>query len=282
MIGVLDLFGTKGWTPTKRTRFVRHQDKRFPIDQLRRDGCLELYQRYQGRSVFHGADYVVSFYAGAQTRAVFYGIYRVKGFVPANRGEVRNNYPWSRTWHDTAKFYYDLELLEDFLDLRDRIVIDWGRGTRSWVQKSQNRSVVELREPGRSLPPFEDYLEFSLTYEQLQSLFNHPEAHQEWRAQLSAVAGIYLILAETTGHLYVGSATGETGIWGRWKQYCKTGHAGNAKLRQLLRKDKRYPGAFRFSLLQILPKTMARERVLEREIRYKQKLGTRATGLNMN
>lgn len=114
------------------------------------------------------------------------------------------------------------------------------------------------------------------------TLFRHPEAHHEWRSQLSAVAGVYLILAESIGHLYVGSATGEAGIWGRWESYAKTGHASNSKLRALLASDSAYPEAFRFSILQILPKTMAREAVIEREARYKQKLGSRASGLNDN
>jgi hypothetical protein len=281
-IGVLDVLRIEEWVPTERTRFVRHQDRRFPVDQLRRDGIFELYQRYQGRPIFHKTDYIVSFYAGPQTRAIFYGVFKVNGHAPANEGEVLADYPWSQRWHDSAKYFYDLELLPHARGLRDRLVIDWGKGTRSWVQKSQNREVLEIREPGRSLPPFDDYLEFTLSYRQLQDLFRHPEAHHEWRSRLSAVAGVYLILAETTGHQYVGSATGEAGIWGRWNSYATTGHAGNSKLRALLASDHAYPDAFRFSILQILSRTMAREEVIEREIRFKQKLGTRATGLNDN
>jgi hypothetical protein len=280
MIGVLDLLRIKNWAATKRTRFVRHQDKRFRLDELRRDGFFELYQQYQGAARFHNVDYVVSFYGGTQTRAVFYGIYRVKGFVSAKKGRIAPECSDSQEWHDTASFFYDLEPLDEFLDLRDRLVIDWGKGARSWVQLAKNRPVLELREPGRSLPPFDDYLEFSLGYDQLQDLFGSPEAHHEWRAQLSAVAGIYLILAETTGALYVGSATGERGVWGRWEDYARSGHGGNAKLRKLLAEDKAYPAAFRFSLLQILPKSMARDLVLQREHLYMLKLGSKATGLN--
>ena len=280
MIGVLDLLEIWNWKATKRTRFVRHQDARFPVDDLRRSKFLELYQQYQGRPVFHNVDNVVSFYAGPQTRAVFYGIYRVMGFVPARKGRVAAEWPDSRNWNKTATLFYDLEPLEGFADLRDRLVIDWGRGTRSWVQKPQNRTVLEIREPGRSLPPFDDYLKFSLPFDQLQDLYRAPEAHHEWRAQLSAVAGVYLVLAETSGALYVGSATGERGIWGRWEDYARTGHGGNAKLRKLLSEDGSYPSAFRFSILQILPKTMARDLVLQREHLYMSKLGSRATGLN--
>jgi hypothetical protein len=46
--------------------------------------------------------------------------------------------------------------------------------------------------------------------------------------------------------------------------------------------DSPYTRQFRFSLLQIVPKTMARDEVIKRETRHKLKLGTRAVGLNSN
>ena len=99
---------------------------------------------------------------------------------------------------------------------------------------------------------------------------------------MRAVAGVYLILA-TSGDQYIGSAYGASGIWGRWRNYAKTGHGGNAQLKKLIRSDPRaYPEQFRFSVLQILPKTMAFNEVVRRETQYKHKLGTRAKGLNSN
>jgi hypothetical protein len=80
--------------------------------------------------------------------------------------------------------------------------------------------------------------------------------------------------------LYVGSACGESGIWGRWRDYARCGDGGNVQLRDLIKKDGAYPRNFRFSLLHILPRTMARNEVLKREQLYMKKLGTRATGLN--
>jgi len=53
-------------------------------------------------------------------------------------------------------------------------------------------------------------------------------------------------------------------------------------LRDLIAQDPAYPNQCRFSVLQILPKTMARAEVIHREALYKRKLGTRATGLNLN
>jgi hypothetical protein len=131
-------------------------------------------------------------------------------------------------------------------------------------------------------PPFRDYLEFTLTHAELVDLYHHEDLNREWRSRLAAVAGVYLILATSTGAQYVGSAHGSKGIWGRWAAYAKNGHGGNLLLKKLVARDHAYPEAFSYSILQILPKTLARSEVLYRERFYKEKLGSRATGLNGN
>jgi len=269
-------FKSRGLRSTLPTKLVRHQDHRYPVEELRRHGWLELYQSYQSKLRFHGTRQIVSFYGLTGTRAGFFGVYRVLGYHSASDGHTPTQ-KWSE-----AQFFYDLERDPRFDDLRDRLIIDWGLGTRTWVQKLDNKPVLELLEPGRKLAPFVDYLEFSLTYAELKNLFENEGAHRDWRIPLSAVAGVYLILAEGSGDLYVGSASGETGIWGRWRNYAISGDGGNAKLRELINNDSNYPEQFRFSVLQILPKTMARHEVVQRETLYKYKLGTRATGLNSN
>jgi hypothetical protein len=281
-LGLLDILGLSGFNPRCRAKLVRHQDRRYPASELLENGWFELYQCYQARPVFEGLDYIVSFYGLDGRRAAFYGIYAVRDVRPARKGPVLSSCPWSRQWHRTSRYYYDLERDDRFTPLRDRLVIDWGASARAWVQKLTNKPVLSISEPGKCLPPFDDYLEFSLSYSELCALFAAEEAHRDWRARLEAVGGIYLILAQKTGDLYVGSAYGAGGIWGRWRTYAKSGHGNNVLLKHLLRKDRRYPGKFRFSILQILPKTIARDEILRREAIYKKKLGTRAIGLNRN
>jgi len=281
-LGVLDILKIAGFEPAPPTRLVRHQSDRYPVEKLRLNNWLELYQAYQKRPIFDKAEQVVSFYGLTGTRARFYGVYRVRSRRPGKAGRVLASCPWSQEWNRAAKVFYDLERDSRFDSLRDRLIIDWGRATRAWVQKLSNKPVLQIQEPGRRLPPFDDYLEFNLTYAQLKDLFDNEEAQLDWRASLGAVGGVYLILAEDCGDLYVGSAYGEEGIWGRWRSYAASGHGGNARLRALVKRDPSYPGHFRFSVLQVLPKTMAREEVLRREARYKEKLGTRAIGLNVN
>jgi hypothetical protein len=283
VIGLLDILRLGGLEDHSHLKLVRHQDQRVPIDEIRRQGWLDLYQAYQSEPRFKGADYIASFYGLPGTRAGFYGMYQVMGDHPGVEGPVPTDCPWIEYIVPGANVYYDLRLDERFSDLRDRLVIDWGPATRTWVQKASNKEVLEIRAPGRHLPPFDDYLEFSLTHDQLQHLFSNEEAHRDWRSRLSAVAGIYLVLAEPSGDLYVGSATGAEGIWGRWREYAATGHAGNKMLGELIaRSPEFYPRLFRYSVLQILPPTMAREEVIRRESVYKVKLGSRATGLNTN
>ena len=170
-----------------------------------------------------------------------------------------------------------------FEDLDGRVVIDWPPPAIRWERKLTDTPVLEILPKGRRLSPFVDYLDFSLTYGELCDLFANEDAHREWRARLEAVAGIYLILAEGSGELYVGSASGAGGVWSRWRAYVRTqGHGGNSLLKALLSRDSRFPRGFRFSLLQIFPKTWSREELLKRELMYKAKLGSRAHGLNVN
>ena len=96
------------------------------------------------------------------------------------------------------------------------------------------------------------------------------------------MGGVYLILATTTGQQYVGSATGTSGLWDRWQDYATTGHGGDAALRSLVACDSAYPQAFQYSVLYVFPKTLTEAEALERERRYKDKLGSRAYGLNLN
>ena len=100
---------------------------------------------------------------------------------------------------------------------------------------------------------------------------------------LSATKGIYLISDTKTGKLYVGSAYGEDGIWGRWKDYARTkGHGNNKTLKELIQNDKGYGNNFKFSILMLLPNTITADQAIKKETLFKNKLGTNTFGLNNN
>jgi hypothetical protein len=284
-LGVLDILGFYGFDPNCRAKLVRHKDIRYPVEEMLRKKWLDLYQSYQGKPRFDNLDVIVSFYGQTGTRACFYGAFKVLRRRPGREGRIDANCPWVKEWRKICPYYYELERVPGYEALERRLVIDWGKGAINWHQhlsKDSNKRVLELMPEGRWLPVFEDYLEFTLPYSELRDLYQYQDAHRDWKAALEAVAGVYLILAETTGHQYVGSAYGVAGVWGRWEQYTKTRHGGNKKLVDLLAQDADYPDSFHFSLLQVLPKTLTRDEVIKREALYKGKLGTRATGLNLN
>ena len=280
-LGIVDLLKVFGFDERLKTKLVRHQDSRYDIPALIREGWFDLYQSLQARPVFGGCEQIVSFVGDGSRRARLLGVYRVLHQREATPALIPPDCPYEE-WGAEPKYHYGLERRAEFADLEGRVVIDWGSGALAWHQHLKNKPVVELFPKGRTLAPFTDYLDFSLSYSQLADLAATAGAHRDWVSSLSAVAGVYLILAQPSGHQYVGSACGLDGIWGRWLQYAASGHGGNAKLRALTDSDAAYPDAFRFSILQVLPKTTTSPEVIRWESQYKAKLGSRATGLNLN
>jgi hypothetical protein len=280
-IGIIDLLKVFGFDDRPRSKIVRHQDARYDMPTLIREGWFDLYQSLQARPVFKGCKQIVTCVGDGAGRARFIGVYRVLKEGTASPSLVPPNCPYQE-WGIKSKHFYELARCAQFDKLEGRVVVDWGSGALAWPQHLRNKPVVEMFPKGRVLDPFADYLDFSLSYLQLTDLVANAHAHRDWVASLSAVAGVYMILAEPTGHQYVGSAYGLDGIWGRWVQYATNGHGGNSKLRALLASDRTYPKSFRFSILQVLPKTTTPTEVIRWETQYKTKLGSRATGLNEN
>lgn len=279
-IGIVDLLRICGFDASSRSKLVRHQDKRWDSHDLLRRDWLDTYQSFQSRPVFDNLDYIITFIGVGGTQARLVGVYKVLGRRPGKTGVLPTACPYQE-WQDT-EYFYELERQPGFEALEHRAVIEWGRGALAWHQHTTNKPITRLLPRGHLLRLFSDYLDFTLTHGELRYLFDHQEANSEWRARLSAVAGVYLILATTTGHQYIGSAHGTDGLWGRWSSYAANGHGGNLLLRNLVATDAAYPDAFTYSVLQILPKTVARAETLEWERLYKQKLGSLATGLNAN
>jgi hypothetical protein len=271
-----------GFDATRPTKLVRHQDQRYDVEQLYRLRQFEFYQSVQSRPVFDGCEQVVAFLGRPGTHAVFVGIYAVTGVSGPNKFAVPPGFLYPEM--GTHLYYrYELDLDRRFTELSDRLVIDWGGGTRSWVQRYHRgeKSVVEILPPGyiREFPGFIDVV---LRFDELVGIVRHPVSHRDWHRMLKSVAGVYLILDGATGNQYVGSAYGEAGILGRWRTYANTVHGGNEQLRALLARRKNLAKDLQFSILQTLPISLTAREVIEYEILHKRKLGTRAHGLNSN
>jgi hypothetical protein len=103
---------------------------------------------------------------------------------------------------------------------------------------------------------------------------------------LSAVSGVYVIRDMNPaggGRLYVGSAVGSEGIWGRWVGYgSDKWHNGNVALKALYEQDPDYKRHFQFGILQVMSRGTADRDVLAAESSYKNKLGSRVISLGLN
>jgi hypothetical protein len=279
---LLELFTARGFTPhRRRVKLVRHKDSRFDVEELIRTGLFEKYQQFQGSPIFDDCEQIVAFVGERGSKSRFVGVFDVEARIPAaKRADFADSH--APVWIKGASYWYRTRRRDEFQDLENRLIIDWGLGTRAWHQWFVDREVLEIRQKGRLLPPFRDYLQVNLTMRELRTLRRYPEAHRDWIAGLSAVGGVYLIVSTVTGQQYVGSATGEGGIWQRWQGYAKTGHCRNSRLVELCTSDPRHPHAFTFSILDAFSRTTARDVALAQEAFFKRKLGSRAFGLNEN
>jgi hypothetical protein len=92
-----------------------------------------------------------------------------------------------------------------------------------------------------------------------------------------------MIIDGNSGKLYVGSAYGPEGIWGRWSTYATTYHGGNEELIKLFNENgEEYFYRFKYLVLQVLPMNLSDKEVIEKESYFKKRFLTREFGLNNN
>lgn len=281
MLNIVELLELRGLDTGKDVKLVRHQDKDCDVNELYQRGQINIYQSYQSKTVFDECDYIVSFIGFEGTKARLLGVYKVNGRIPAVEFPPPMDFLYPDMFGSLNDYnYYELEEAPGFNDLNDRVVIDWGKSTRSWHQWLCEKEVIEILPKGY-VKAFPGYLDFVISFDELKRIIGHPNANKVWHTMLSAVAGIYLIVDRKTGKQYVGSAYGKSGILGRWTEYAKNGHADNAKLRELL-ENQTHERNLHFTILRTLSKTSTSKEVIECEQLYKTKLGTQDFGLNLN
>ena len=233
-----------------------------------------LYQTQQGNDVFNGVDYIVSFIGEEGTLSRFIGVYKIHSGKKLSQRKPSV---------DGGQYQFEYIITEEkgFDDLVDRVIIDWGKGAIKWEQDIRNEKGVVEFQPGLHYQQFTDYSDFILSFKQLSEIVKNQ--YKDWKRMLSATNGIYLISDTKTGKLYVGSAYGVDGIWGRWTSYVSSnGHGGNKTLKELISKDSNYALNFQFSILMLLPSTVTPDQAIEKEKLFKKKLGTNSFGLNNN
>jgi hypothetical protein len=264
----------------KEVRLVRHGNKEIEVlDTFLNDTDKFMeYTAWQKSGKFGRAKYLAIFCPARSTTSLFLGIWEIEGktensdLKPSHLSLLHRHGLPEMWFHNHDR--YNLKLTSVMFSLSQRLVVEWGKSTVSWVQ-SKDKVVVQIK-PVNSISEFTSYDSVLLSYSDLRKLITDIDSNVSWVNALSSVNGIYLIKYKKDGRLYVGSAYGKGGIFARWSAYAKTGHAGNKLLKDL------DPHQFEFSVLEISPSTMSADDVISRENRWKECLGTRAFGLNDN
>lgn len=269
----------------KKIKLVRHQDSNYDTKLLYKLGMLDFYQSVQSNDIFRDCNYIFSFLGDERGKAIFIGAYEKlsNSIFDLAITKVPSGYPYMDILSQPL-FHYEFKPLDLLNDLIERLVIDWGTSNRSWHQwliEDRPKPVVEILPTGYT-KEFPGFVEVYLSFDELSKIILYPDPHRIWHTMLSSVAGVYLILDSDTGNQYVGSASGQYGILGRWKSYVETLHGNNLRLIQLLKDEPERYKSFKFSILHTLPRSMTPVQVFAFESIYKQKLGSRAFGLNAN
>ncbi len=254
-------------------KIVRHKDNRFKTTPFSVwVSCFDdylIYNQIQKHEKFKNADYIASFVVSPLEETLFTNIFRLNGVIETPVGTVC---PVSGEAKDRDKsIFYDLTPTDLLGDFSGRIVIDWGAGGRSWVQRAhkQPKEVLEIRRTFEE-PHFPGFEAFNIHLNELSSI---PES---WKSVLRSVHGVYLLVHIDTNQLYVGSAYGSGGIWGRWEDYISNGHGGNLELKRLSSNN------YRLSVLKVCSSDCSMDEVTRSENNWKEKLCSRSLGLNAN
>ncbi len=278
MLTVYDILNKYGIDPTK-VRLVRHGNKELPILETFRTNRkrFDVYQGFQDPKRFGNSKHIAVFAPLDGRDALFLGLWdvgscKINSELTDTDLALIDEFNFPQDWKGKIA-WYDLKHNQTMSDLSERLLIDWGRGALAWVQRG-DKPVLEIRRPN-SIGDFASYSDVKLSYYDLKQLMNDGSSNLTWTSALSSVNGVYLIRDKSSGKLYVGSAYGEQGIYGRWKIYATSGHGGDVMLRDLDHSQ------FEFSILEITPLTLSAQEVIDIENKWKDRLGTRLFG-NLN
>ncbi len=232
-------------------------------------GDFKEWQESQTRKNFT-KDMVIGLIEVSTNKWIFAGVYKVLGCSEKS----------------PKHFIYQTELLPNQDDLIGRVIVEHVRKGRASYLIGKGDSgdfiISELKENKQSVQEFPGFDSVCISFSRMKTIIT--QEIKSWRGALSNIKGIYLITDSKTGKLYVGSATGESGIWQRWSEYAHSIHGGNVDLKGALKKsgDPKYHFGFNYSILQIADSNTSDAEILERESYWKKILLSREHGYNLN
>ena len=228
------------------------------------EGKFKEWQEGQTRRNFP-CDMVIALIELRKNEWLFAGVYKILEYEEKSEKNIE----------------YSTELLGGQDELIGRVVVHHERkGQASYLKGQPDREdfyISEIMPKKLSVKEFPGYNSVCVPFRELQIIIN--QNIQSWYGALSNIKGVYLITDNQTGKLYVGKATGNSGIWQRWADYVNNGHGGNEDLRALLEsKGVEYRLNFQYAILEIADSHASDDYILQREAYWKNILKTREFG----
>ena len=254
-------------------------DKNLPaLDLLLNDDYrwieMNSWKTKQANNNYADAEYVFTFaqyYPYGNNYYMFGGLYKIEKIMPETYNEVG----------------YNLILQNEFKDYIKRLIIKLDRPIArdiynkpfENVQRDFNPEIYELT-PSARLADFNGYNNVLITHKDLQLIAKYEPP--EWKNALENVKGIYTITDISNGKIYIGSATGENGIWQRWNSYANELTGGNKAFIELIKDngEEYIKNNFVYSILEIFDKKTKDSYIIQREEFWKRVFQTVKFGMN--
>lgn len=182
---------------------------------------------------------------------------------------------------------YEGEEIEHLKQYFGRVIIKYHKWQRTQGVIAKN--VFNELEVSQILPSifdgedFPGYDKVRLSFSQLETIISRNK--RDWIAALENQKAIYLITDLHNGKLYVGSAYGESEmLLQRWRSYISDGHGDNQELVKIVKEQgfdyvKKH---FQYSILENYNARVDNHIILQRESWWKDTLGSRRFGYNVN
>lgn len=177
-----------------------------------------------------------------------------------------------------------------------RIVVQYHNIATNLIRKANtildDLSVYEIYEEDKDFNDiFPGYLNVNVSFNELK---NKIEKSDSWRECLKSKKAVYLIIDRYTGKMYVGSAYGNDGLFGRWNTY-----VNNKGIDKKEKESNKYPNKafkqlieekgpdyiidnFKYSILETFDVSTSTEEIIKRENWWKKVLQSRIFGYNKN
>jgi hypothetical protein len=175
---------------------------------------------------------------------------------------------------------YEYESLPEYEKYCGRLVIDFKNRAQTMVRKAKSVigecRVQEILSDDFNDDVFPGYENVCLSWKEPAVVISK----ENWSTALQNQKAVYLITDKSNGKMYVGSASGEHMLLGRWLAYVSNGHGNNIGLKEL--SVDHIKTNFEYSILDIFKSTTDDNLILKREAWWKQTLKTRTFGYNRN